>query len=296
MHQEEAKWSVAEWHGRMLIDRDGEKIGKLQDVYVDVETDEPQFATVKEGFIGRHLTFVPLGGARSAPTTSRRRSPGASQDAPNIDQHGEELSQADESALYHHFELNYTPTDTTADAGSPAADIASARLSSLSRSAATLLKRPRLRLLLEPRGFEGVRMVTKGTYMNNPAVLERVDVCQGHLELKAGLSHLHVDAVQGDDTVLRGVEDLLEIDHHPLAWLKPGFSRPSPGIDTPVGLAGLVGQDRTLIDAIRIDEIGARTEDALKRPVLGPQHHPVPEFDELPRELRPVGGRGLLGH
>ena len=29
--------------------------------------------------------------------------------APNIEQHGEELSQADESALYHHFELNYTP-------------------------------------------------------------------------------------------------------------------------------------------------------------------------------------------
>ena len=30
----------------------------------------------------------------------------------NIEQHGEELSQADESALYHHFELNYTPPDT----------------------------------------------------------------------------------------------------------------------------------------------------------------------------------------
>ena len=35
---------------------------KLQDVYVDIETDEPQFATVKEGLISRHLTFVPLGG------------------------------------------------------------------------------------------------------------------------------------------------------------------------------------------------------------------------------------------
>ncbi len=41
----------------MLVDRDGERIGKLQDVYVDVENDEPRFATVKEGFIGRHLTF-----------------------------------------------------------------------------------------------------------------------------------------------------------------------------------------------------------------------------------------------
>jgi len=60
--EDQAKWNVTEWHGRMLVDRNGEKIGKLQDVYVDVETDEPQFGTVKEGFIGRHLTFVPLSG------------------------------------------------------------------------------------------------------------------------------------------------------------------------------------------------------------------------------------------
>jgi uncharacterized protein YrrD len=112
-HQQEAKWNVAEWHGRMLIDRDGEKIGKLQDVYVDVETDEPQFATVKEGFIGRHLTFVPLAGIEVGPDTLKAAvSKTQVEDAPNIEQHGEELSQADESRLYHHFELNYTPPDT----------------------------------------------------------------------------------------------------------------------------------------------------------------------------------------
>ncbi len=112
-HQDQAKWSVAEWHGKMLVDCNGDKIGKLQDVYVDVETDEPQFATVKEGIIGRHLTFVPLGGIRIGPddlqvavTKDRVRS------APEIDMHGEELSQADESTLYHHFELNYEPPDT----------------------------------------------------------------------------------------------------------------------------------------------------------------------------------------
>jgi sporulation protein YlmC with PRC-barrel domain len=108
--QPEAEWNVAEWHGKTLVDRDGEKIGKLEEVYVDVETDEPQFATVKEGLIGRHLTFVPLGGIKVGPddlqvAVTRQQV----QDAPNIEQHGEELSQADESALYHHFELNYTP-------------------------------------------------------------------------------------------------------------------------------------------------------------------------------------------
>jgi sporulation protein YlmC with PRC-barrel domain len=66
-HQQDSEWSVAEWHGKMLVDRNGEKIGKLQDVYVDVETDEPQFGTVKEGFIGRHLTFVPVGGIKVGP-------------------------------------------------------------------------------------------------------------------------------------------------------------------------------------------------------------------------------------
>src|SRR5271163_1285582 len=88
-HLEDAKWNVAEWHGRMLIDRDGEKIGKLQDVYVDVETDEPQFATVKEGFIDRHLTFVPLGGIQVGPddlqvTVIKEQV----RSAPEIDMHG----------------------------------------------------------------------------------------------------------------------------------------------------------------------------------------------------------------
>ena len=68
-----AQPNLADWHGRDLIDNTGEKIGKLEDVYVDVETDEPMFGTVKEGFIGR---------------------------------------QADESRLYHHYELNYTAPAT----------------------------------------------------------------------------------------------------------------------------------------------------------------------------------------
>ena len=112
-HQEDAEWNVTEWHGKMLVDRRGEKIGKLQDVYVDVETDEPQFATIKEGFIGRHLTFVPLGGIKVGPDSLEAAvSLAQVEDAPNIAQHGEELSQAGESALYHHYELNYTPPKT----------------------------------------------------------------------------------------------------------------------------------------------------------------------------------------
>jgi uncharacterized protein YrrD len=112
-HQERANWNVADWLGKVLIDRDGQKIGKLQDVYVDVETDEPQFGTVKEGFVHRHLTFVPLGGIQIGPddlrvavTTEQVRT------APDIEIGGGELTQAAESTLYHHFELNYTAPNT----------------------------------------------------------------------------------------------------------------------------------------------------------------------------------------
>jgi sporulation protein YlmC with PRC-barrel domain len=42
-HRQDANWNVSEWHGGTLVDRDGEGIGKLEDVDVDVhiESDEP---------------------------------------------------------------------------------------------------------------------------------------------------------------------------------------------------------------------------------------------------------------
>jgi uncharacterized protein YrrD len=98
---------IAEWRGRELLDRDGEPIGKLEEIYFDVETDQPQFGTVKEGFIGRHLTFVPLNGITIGPDNLQAVvSKEQVSNAPNIALQGGELSQADESALYHHYELN----------------------------------------------------------------------------------------------------------------------------------------------------------------------------------------------
>jgi sporulation protein YlmC with PRC-barrel domain len=103
---------IAEWRGRELVDRNGERIGKLEEVYFDIETDEPQFATVKEGVFGRHLTFVPLTGITIGPDNLQIPvNTEQVKNAPNIALQGGELSQPDESALYHHYELNYTPPD-----------------------------------------------------------------------------------------------------------------------------------------------------------------------------------------
>lgn len=104
-----ATWTASEWLGKVLVDRDGERIGKLQDVYVDVESDAPMFGTVKEGFFDRHLTFVPLVGVEVGPDQLRVTAhKDQVKSAPDLDLHGQEMSQADESALYHHFEMNYT--------------------------------------------------------------------------------------------------------------------------------------------------------------------------------------------
>ena len=105
--------SIAEWRGKALVDLAQGNIGKLEDVYVDVETDEPVFGTVREGLVGRHLTFVPLGSLTIGP--DNLQIPVSSEQvrgAPEIALEGDELSQQDESALYHYYELNYTPPAT----------------------------------------------------------------------------------------------------------------------------------------------------------------------------------------
>lgn len=111
--EQQSQWTVTDWQGKMLIDRDGRKLGKLRDVYVDVEDDQPRFATIKEGIFGKHLTFVPLAGMTIGPDAlqagvSRKQV----RSAPNIALHGGELSQEDESVLYEHYALGYAPMDT----------------------------------------------------------------------------------------------------------------------------------------------------------------------------------------
>lgn len=107
-------WTPSQWHGIPLVDKDGHRIGKLEDVYVDVETDQPMFATVKEGmWPGRHLTFVPLIDVHVEPDRLRVTTTAELvASAPDIALRGEELTQDDECALYHHFLQNYTPAAT----------------------------------------------------------------------------------------------------------------------------------------------------------------------------------------
>ena len=89
-----ATWTAGGWNGDALVS-------------------ELILLTGGAGFIGRHLTFVPLTGITIGPDNLQVPvSKEQVKEAPNIALQGGELSQPDESALYHHYQLNYTPPDT----------------------------------------------------------------------------------------------------------------------------------------------------------------------------------------
>jgi hypothetical protein len=100
--------NLRDWRGQKVIDPDGGKIGELEAVYVDTSTDEPTFATVQIGIIGRHrLAFVPLAGATVTPDAVRVRfAKKLVSDAPTIEVDGE-LTATDEPAVFAHYNLPY---------------------------------------------------------------------------------------------------------------------------------------------------------------------------------------------
>jgi hypothetical protein len=102
--------NLRDWRGENVIDPGSDKIGDLEAVYVDTANDQPAFATVRVGFIGRHrLVFVPLAGATVTPKAVRvRYDKKVVTDAPSIDLDGE-LAAADEPAVFAHYNLPYEP-------------------------------------------------------------------------------------------------------------------------------------------------------------------------------------------
>jgi uncharacterized protein (TIGR02271 family) len=99
--------NVLEWRGQELLDNDGQKIGTIEEIYLDTETDQPEWALVKTGLFGGKGTFVPL--QQANPTGDGVQVPFEKshvKDAPNIDPDGE-LSQSEEQTLYQHYGLDY---------------------------------------------------------------------------------------------------------------------------------------------------------------------------------------------
>ena len=93
--------------GATAYDRDGDKIGKVGQVYYDDATDQPTWVTVNTGFFGTHESFVPVSGAkfigdRVTVAYDKAKVKGA----PKIAEDGH-LSPQEEQQLYRYYGVDY---------------------------------------------------------------------------------------------------------------------------------------------------------------------------------------------
>jgi uncharacterized protein (TIGR02271 family) len=108
-----------QWHGRTMIGSDGEKIGKISEIYEDPQTGKPEWATVSSGLFGTRSNFVPLAGA--SPEGEDARVPLTKdqvKDAPGVEADGE-LSEQEEQRLFEYYGVPYTTKGSTTAQGQP---------------------------------------------------------------------------------------------------------------------------------------------------------------------------------
>ena len=92
--------------GADVLDAEGDKIGTVGQIYVNSETNEPLWASVRTGLFGLAESFVPLQGADSDADTVRVTfQKDFVKDAPRIDADGA-LSEDEEATLYSYYSLD----------------------------------------------------------------------------------------------------------------------------------------------------------------------------------------------
>jgi len=122
-----------EWRGRNVVGSDGEKIGKLDEIYLDEDTGKPEWATVNTGLFGSKSSFVPLAGAKPAGEDVQLNfTKEQVKDAPSVDADGE-LTQSQEADLYSHYGMSYS--ESRSDSGLPEGGAGAGRDTDRSRGA-----------------------------------------------------------------------------------------------------------------------------------------------------------------
>src|SRR3954463_14552280 len=96
--------TALDWRGRTVVDRDGDKIGTFDELYLD-ESDRPAWGAVTTGLFGMRQTFVPLSEARAdGDVLQVPFGKDLVKDAPNVDP-DTQLAPEEEDVLYRHYGL-----------------------------------------------------------------------------------------------------------------------------------------------------------------------------------------------
>jgi len=108
-----------DWRDREVVGSDGEKIGTVDEVYLDTANGEPEWLSVNTGLFGMKSSFVPLQGADPSGESVRvAYTKEQVKDAPNIEPDAE-LSTEEEQRLWSHYGLDYSDTDQAGDDREP---------------------------------------------------------------------------------------------------------------------------------------------------------------------------------
>ena len=96
------------WQGSTLMDRNGDKIGTIDSLYVDRETAKPEWALVTTGLFGTKASFVPLAGATPQDDDVVANVDAQQvKDAPKMEPDAE-LTEQQEADLFRHYGIDYT--------------------------------------------------------------------------------------------------------------------------------------------------------------------------------------------
>ena len=109
--------SYESWIGADVYDSADDKIGSIDQIFLDDRSGQPEWLTVSTGWFGTSTQFVPIAGSTAAQgglkvpyTTDHIK------DAPSVDA-DQHLDSAEEQKLYTHYGIGYDVTDHEAAYG-----------------------------------------------------------------------------------------------------------------------------------------------------------------------------------
>lgn len=101
----------ADWIGADLYDSNGDKIGTIENIYLDDQSGQPEWLTVSTGWFGTSTQFVPIAGTTAHDDGVKvPYSTDHIKDAPSVDA-DEHLDAGEERRLYDHYEMSYDAAD-----------------------------------------------------------------------------------------------------------------------------------------------------------------------------------------
>lgn len=182
-----------------VVDTEGNKVGSIENIWVDGATEQLEFVAVKTGRLLGKTHIVPVADARIDEANRQVRVPyreGQIKDAPHID-HDAELSDEDEQRVYDHYGVERStapsPTGLAGDAGTTGERRQAARTTDRDRGAGGADARPdmtgqdrqniplaeeqlRVGKREEEAGRARLRKVVRTEHVSQPVELRREEV------------------------------------------------------------------------------------------------------------------------